>query len=333
MTNEASTSNPSFIVKVGEVYPYPSHVIAPNFVTVKLSGKDTYNVWETQILCLLKSHQMNGFIDGQFPSPVGIGKEKVEEMQEWIISDSLVKGWILGSLSDGVAKKVVNRLKHKQKDTDSTAKDLWDARQQLIQKNTYFTAKELWDELQRSYGPLDCEQAAASTSNPSFIVKVGEVYPYPSHVSALNFITMKLGGKDTYNVWETQILCLLTSHQMDGFIDGQFPSPAGIGKGKVGLSDGVAKKVVNRLKHKQKVTDYSTAKDLWDARQQLIQKKTYFTAKELWDELQRSYGPSDCEQAAETKLTTGQAESVIEVISESEDAKSKDEPKEGKTKR
>ncbi|GKD09671.1 hypothetical protein Tco_1189356 [Tanacetum coccineum] len=143
MMNAASTSNPSFVLDVGEAYPYPSHVIAPNFVTMKLSGKDTYNVWETQILCLLTSHQMNGFIDGQFPSPAaGIGKGKVGEMQEWIISDSLVKGWILGSLSDGVAKKVVNRLKP-------------------IHKKTDFTAKDLWDELQRSYGasgrifPLD----------------------------------------------------------------------------------------------------------------------------------------------------------------------------------
>ncbi|PWA99863.1 ankyrin repeat-containing domain, PGG domain protein [Artemisia annua] len=134
MTNAASTSNPSFIVEVGQAYPYPSHVIAPNFVTTKLSGKNTYNVWETQILCLLKSHQMYGFIDGQFPRPAGNGKEKVGVMEAWIISDSLVKGWILGSLSDGVAKKVVNRLKPKHKNTD-------------------FTAKDLWDELQRSYGP------------------------------------------------------------------------------------------------------------------------------------------------------------------------------------
>ncbi|GKF66273.1 hypothetical protein Tco_0192790, partial [Tanacetum coccineum] len=37
MMKAASTSNPSFIVEVGEAYPYPSHVIAPNFVTVKLS--------------------------------------------------------------------------------------------------------------------------------------------------------------------------------------------------------------------------------------------------------------------------------------------------------
>ena len=143
MTNAASTSNPSFIVNVGEVYPYPSHAIVPNFVTVKLSGKNKYNMWKTQMLCLLKSHQMYGFIDGQFPRPAGNGKEKVGDLEAWIISDSLVKGWILGSLSEEAFNKVVNHLTHKQKSQD-------------------FTAKDLWDELQRSYGPSVHEQVAGT---------------------------------------------------------------------------------------------------------------------------------------------------------------------------
>ncbi|GJU45864.1 ankyrin repeat-containing domain, PGG domain protein [Tanacetum coccineum] len=141
MMNAASTSNPSFIWNVGEAYPYPSHVIAPNFVTVKLSGRNKYNMWKTQMICLLKSHHMFGFIDGQFPCPEGSGKGKVGEMEAWIASDSLVKGWILGSLSEDAVNKAVNHLTHTQKKTD-------------------FTAKDLWDELQRSYGPSVREQAA-----------------------------------------------------------------------------------------------------------------------------------------------------------------------------
>ncbi|GKD87588.1 ankyrin repeat-containing domain, PGG domain protein [Tanacetum coccineum] len=140
MTNAASTSNPSFIVEVGEVYPCPSHVIAPNFVTVKLSGKNKYNLWETQMLCLLKSHQMYGFINGQCPCPAGNGEGKVGDMEAWTISDSLVKGWILGSLSEEAARKAVNHLTH-------------------MQRNPGFTAKDLWHELQRSYGPSVREQA------------------------------------------------------------------------------------------------------------------------------------------------------------------------------
>ncbi|KAD6454916.1 hypothetical protein E3N88_09622 [Mikania micrantha] len=45
-----------------EAYPYPSHVCATNFVTVKLIGQDTYDVWRTQMLCMLESHDMLGFI-------------------------------------------------------------------------------------------------------------------------------------------------------------------------------------------------------------------------------------------------------------------------------
>ncbi|GKC04394.1 hypothetical protein Tco_0996004, partial [Tanacetum coccineum] len=84
---------------------------------------------------------MYRFIDGQFPSPAGNGKVKVGDMEAWIISDSLVKGWILGSLSEETARKAVNRLTDKQKKTD-------------------FTAKDVWDELRRSYGPSVREQAA-----------------------------------------------------------------------------------------------------------------------------------------------------------------------------
>ncbi|XP_071728382.1 uncharacterized protein [Rutidosis leptorrhynchoides] len=47
----AAINNPSFIVEVGEEhYPYPSHVNAPSLVTVKLSGKEKYDVWKTQIV-------------------------------------------------------------------------------------------------------------------------------------------------------------------------------------------------------------------------------------------------------------------------------------------
>ena len=141
----ASTSNQSFIVEVGEdnQYPYPSLNFATNLVALKLSSKNEYNVWNTQMLCLLSSHDMLGFIDGQFLSPSdGNGKTKVEDMKAWIRSDSLVKGWILASLSRQTAMSVVNRLTS-------------------IHKKAEFTAKDVWDELQRSYGPSTLEHATA----------------------------------------------------------------------------------------------------------------------------------------------------------------------------
>ncbi|PWA92251.1 ankyrin repeat-containing domain, PGG domain, Gag-polypeptide of LTR copia-type [Artemisia annua] len=141
--DKASTSNPSFTVEIGEKYPYPTLNFATNIVALKLSSKNEYNVWNTQMLCLLSSHDMLGFIDGQFPSPSDAnGKTKVEDMKAWIRSDSLVKGWILGSLSKQTAMSVVNRLT-------------------FLHKKAEFTAKDVWDELQRSYGPSTLEHATA----------------------------------------------------------------------------------------------------------------------------------------------------------------------------
>ncbi|GJR64402.1 ankyrin repeat-containing domain, PGG domain protein [Tanacetum coccineum] len=159
MMNAASTSNPSFIWNVGEAYPYPSHVIAPNFVTVKLSGRNKYNMWKTQMICLLESHHMFGFIEGQFPCPAGNGKGKVGDMEAWVASDSLVKGWILGSLSEDAVNKAVNHLTHKQ-------------------KKTVFTAKDLWDELKRSYGPSVREQAETklTTRQAESVIEMSSIY-------------------------------------------------------------------------------------------------------------------------------------------------------------
>ncbi|GJR64403.1 ankyrin repeat-containing domain, PGG domain protein [Tanacetum coccineum] len=159
MMNAASTSNPSFIRDVGEAYPYPSHVIAPNFVTVKLSGRNKYNMWKTQMICLLESYHMFGFIEGQFPCPAGDGKRKVGDMEAWVASDSLVKGWILGSLSEDAVNKAVNHLTHKQ-------------------KKTVFTAKDLWDELKHSYGPSVREQAETklTTRQAESVIEMSSIY-------------------------------------------------------------------------------------------------------------------------------------------------------------
>ncbi|KAD6454910.1 hypothetical protein E3N88_09616 [Mikania micrantha] len=86
----SSSSNP------GNPYPYPY----PSHVTMKLSGRDTYDVWKTQMLCLLESHDMFRFIQ---PKTLGEHKDDL-----WRRSDALVKGWMLGSLSNQTLKYVVN---------------------------------------------------------------------------------------------------------------------------------------------------------------------------------------------------------------------------------
>nr|XP_043619858.1 uncharacterized protein LOC122591671 [Erigeron canadensis] len=136
---DPSSNNKSFIVEVGEEYPYPSYVIAPHFVTVKLGGKDKYDVWKTQMLCLLRSHGMLGFIDGKIVRPYedrNSSRRKFvkDRKKAWMRSDSLVTGWILGSLSEEAATEVINCLSAKHNNSD-------------------FTARDAWDELQHRYGP------------------------------------------------------------------------------------------------------------------------------------------------------------------------------------
>ncbi|PWA41837.1 ankyrin repeat-containing domain, PGG domain protein [Artemisia annua] len=123
----ASSSNPSFIVEIGEEYPSPSHVYTPILVTVKLSSKDRYNAWKTQILCLLTSHNMLGFINGKVVRPKGnVPRKLARETEAWMRSDSIVKSWILGSVSEQATMYVVDRLMCKIPNADFTAKDLWD---------------------------------------------------------------------------------------------------------------------------------------------------------------------------------------------------------------
>ncbi|KAD6454869.1 hypothetical protein R6Q59_016569 [Mikania micrantha] len=107
----SSSSNP------GNSYPYPYP--CPSHVTMKLSSQDTYDVWKTQMLCLLKSHGMLHFI--QLETLNGYNYDI------WGRSDALVKGWILGSLSNQMLKYVVNSIPNK----DFTAKEAWDKLQTM----------------------------------------------------------------------------------------------------------------------------------------------------------------------------------------------------------
>ncbi|KAL4563850.1 hypothetical protein LXL04_027898 [Taraxacum kok-saghyz] len=142
----SSSSSPHITLEVEQEYsyPYPSHVYTPSFVTIKLSGKDKYNIWKTQILCLLESHGMLGFINGAFVSPQSSssGKEKPDDHQSrhrlWRRSDALVKGWILRSLSEKTLTFVVDRLIER-------------IRHQEINNGGDFSAKDVWDELHSMY--------------------------------------------------------------------------------------------------------------------------------------------------------------------------------------
>lgn len=102
---------------MGSSYPWPSAINVSNFVTVKpcVEGEErsNYRIWKEQMLCLLESQDLLGFVNGEVLPP---RKNAQHQHNLWRRTDRLVKGWILGS----VGKDVLDAVWEKQ-----TARDVW----------------------------------------------------------------------------------------------------------------------------------------------------------------------------------------------------------------
>ncbi|KAA8517787.1 hypothetical protein F0562_015252 [Nyssa sinensis] len=108
-------------------YPYPSMINVGNFVSIKLT-EGNYILWKRQMLGLIESQDMLGFIDGTNPAPPeritvrddsstnGTMDIDNVEFLAWRRSDRLLKGWIIGSLSEDIQRTVVGL---------NTARDVW----------------------------------------------------------------------------------------------------------------------------------------------------------------------------------------------------------------
>ncbi|KAK4352462.1 hypothetical protein RND71_027980 [Anisodus tanguticus] len=90
-------------------YPYPSTLNIANFVTIKLSNSSNYSLWKAQMICLLESQELVGFLDGTFIQPL-------LDYLKWKRSDRLVKGWIFGTLTEQMLQNVVEKV---------SARDVW----------------------------------------------------------------------------------------------------------------------------------------------------------------------------------------------------------------
>ncbi|PWA74942.1 ankyrin repeat-containing domain, PGG domain, Gag-polypeptide of LTR copia-type [Artemisia annua] len=93
-------------------YLYASIANLSNFVSVKLSSDRNYHLWKTQMLCLMKSHNMAGIVDDAYKSPGASSEDEIMDQY-----DSLLKGWIFGSVSENVLGAIVDL---------ASAKDAWD---------------------------------------------------------------------------------------------------------------------------------------------------------------------------------------------------------------
>ncbi|GAV65380.1 UBN2_3 domain-containing protein, partial [Cephalotus follicularis] len=75
--------------------------------TIKLT-QNNFLLWETQILSLIESQDLLGFINGQTPAPAreiqGTNEQQITNPDYivWRKTDRLVKAWITGTLSEEV---------------------------------------------------------------------------------------------------------------------------------------------------------------------------------------------------------------------------------------
>ncbi|KVG51525.1 Ankyrin repeat-containing protein [Cynara cardunculus var. scolymus] len=105
-----------------------------------LSGKHNYHRWETQMLCLMETHYMRGLVDDAFVHGPRASSEKIRKQY-----DNLLKGWIFGSVSEGVLDTVVDR---------SSAKEVWDTLKSLYKLRS---AEDVEPTMSSQQGPEEIE--------------------------------------------------------------------------------------------------------------------------------------------------------------------------------
>ncbi|KAK1559196.1 hypothetical protein Q3G72_011735 [Acer saccharum] len=92
-------------------YPYPATINVANFVSLKLTSTN-YLLWETQVLALIESQDLLGFITVKVPEPEAEidgegGKVPNPDQAAWKWTDRLVKAWITATMSEEALGTVV----------------------------------------------------------------------------------------------------------------------------------------------------------------------------------------------------------------------------------
>ncbi|KAJ9551054.1 hypothetical protein OSB04_015099 [Centaurea solstitialis] len=135
-------------------YLYASNANFSNFVSVKLSGKHNYHLWKTQMLCLMETHDMRGLVDAEFDRPRALSTKIIKQY------DSLLKGWIFGSVSEVVLGIVINL---------DSPKAVWDELKSLYE---VCSADHVQPTMTSQQGPEEIE--TESESSITIDIKAGE---------------------------------------------------------------------------------------------------------------------------------------------------------------
>jgi hypothetical protein len=105
-------------------YAYPSNLNVANFVSLKLTSTN-FLLWETQVISLIESQDLIGFITGTISAPVAEIQNSTEDgmmpnpdLTAWTCTDRLIKAWITATISEEALGTVVGL---------TTSLDVWKA--------------------------------------------------------------------------------------------------------------------------------------------------------------------------------------------------------------
>nr|GEZ22925.1 hypothetical protein [Tanacetum cinerariifolium] len=161
-------------------YTRASNVNVSNFVSVKLSGHSNYEIWNSQMVCLMESQNMGGIVKHRYDSPAAKSSKIIK------LYNNLLKGWILGSLDEKVAKEFVY--------------------------DSGVSAKDLWRNLKYSYGQ---RERSAGVSSPEYEEEIETTATITEHNENAKLM-----------VWNAQMVCLMESQNMGGIVKHIYDSPA-----------------------------------------------------------------------------------------------------------
>ncbi|KAF9614436.1 hypothetical protein IFM89_018581 [Coptis chinensis] len=126
-------------------YQYPANLNVANFVSLKLSSTN-YLLWETQVLSLIESQDLLGFVTGDTIPPytkiTDANNTNIipnPDLAAWTRTDRLVKAWITATISEEALGVVVG-LK--------TSHDVWSALQNAFSQGSQAREFELLLKLQ-----------------------------------------------------------------------------------------------------------------------------------------------------------------------------------------
>uniref|UniRef100_A0A5K0ZCD1 Uncharacterized protein n=1 Tax=Nymphaea colorata TaxID=210225 RepID=A0A5K0ZCD1_9MAGN len=119
----AQSNSSSSIASAPSRYPYPYNLNVANFVPIKLN-QSNFLLWQTQMMALIESQDMTGFLDGEYQPPAkflttsdgSTATELNPDYLAWWKSDQLLRGWITGTLAEEILGIIIGQ---------QTAMEVW----------------------------------------------------------------------------------------------------------------------------------------------------------------------------------------------------------------